>query len=79
MAESNGIVELDVRPIIAAGEEPFDTIMATVAELPAGSELIVIAPFEPVPLEGVLSEQGYSFEATALGEGDYKVRFWRED
>lgn len=78
MAEVNGTVELDVRPIIAAGDEPFETIMATVAELPDDHALVVIAPFEPVPLEGVLSEQGFLYEATALDGGDYSVRFWRE-
>lgn len=75
---TDGAIELDVRPIIEAGGEPFDTIMAAVAELDDQTELAIIAPFEPVPLEGVLSEQGYLYEATELDGGDYRVRFWRE-
>lgn len=68
---------IDARPIISAGEEPFDTIMAAVASLQNGEELIVLAPFEPVPLEGVLSSQGFTFEAAEIGGGDWQVTFRR--
>ena len=68
---------LDARPIIAAGEEPFDQIMATVAELKDNEEFVILAPFEPVPLEGVLSSQGFTFEAVDLGNGDWQVTFRR--
>jgi uncharacterized protein (DUF2249 family) len=66
---------VDARPIIAAGGEPFDTIMSAVATLGEGEELVVLAPFEPVPLEGVLSSQGFSYEAIDLGGGDWQVTF----
>lgn len=65
---------VDARPIIAAGGEPFDTIMEAVAALADGEELVVLAPFEPVPLEGLLSAQGFSYEAVDLG-GDWQVTF----
>ncbi|HUZ35480.1 MAG TPA: DUF2249 domain-containing protein [Streptosporangiaceae bacterium] len=68
---------VDARPIIAAGGEPFDTIMAAVAGLTEGEELVVLAPFEPVPLEGVLGSQGFTYEAADLG-GDWQVTFRRE-
>lgn len=68
---------VDARPIIAGGGEPFGMIMAAVAELPDGEELVVLAPFEPVPLEGVLGSQGFSYDATDLGDGDWRVTFRR--
>ena len=68
---------VDARPIIAAGEEPFDAIMAAVASLSDGEELVILAPFEPVPLEGVLSSQGFTYDAVALGNGDWQVTFGR--
>jgi uncharacterized protein (DUF2249 family) len=68
---------LDARPIIAAGEEPFDQIMAAVAELKDNEEFVILAPFEPVPLEGVLSSQGFSYDAVAIGNGDWQVTFRR--
>lgn len=68
---------VDARPIIAAGGEPFETIMAAVSSLGEEEELVVIAPFEPVPLEGVLSSQGFSYEPQDLGDGDWRVTFRR--
>ncbi len=66
---------VDARPMIAAGDEPFETIMAAAASLADGEPLVVLAPFEPVPLEGVLSAQGFSYEADDLGGGDWRVTF----
>jgi uncharacterized protein (DUF2249 family) len=68
---------IDARPIIAAGQEPFETIMAAVASLPEGEDLVVLAPFEPVPLEGVLSSQGFSYEPESIGGNDWRVTFRR--
>jgi uncharacterized protein (DUF2249 family) len=69
---------VDARPLIAAGEEPFDLIMAAVAALGAQEELVVLAPFEPVPLEGVLGAQGFSYEAQEIGADDWRVTFRRQ-
>lgn len=66
---------IDARPIIASGAEPFETIMAAASALDDGEELVVIAPFEPVPLEGILSSQGFTYEAEDLGAGDWRVTF----
>ncbi len=68
---------VDARPIIAAGGEPFETIMSAAAALGDGEELVVLAPFEPVPLEGVLSSQGFAYETRDLGGGDWQVTFRR--
>ena len=68
---------VDARPIIAAGDEPFDTIMSAVAGLAESEELVVLAPFEPVPIKGVLSSQGFSYEAVDLGGGNWQVTFRR--
>lgn len=68
---------VDARPIIAEGGEPFETIMAAVGDLANGEDLVVLAPFEPVPLEGVLSSQGFTYEATEIGGGDWQVTFRR--
>ena len=68
-------LEFDARPVIAAGDEPFDQIMAAVASLGEGQDLVVYAPFEPVPLEGVLGSQGFAYEAEPVGAGDWKVTF----
>lgn len=68
---------VDARPIIAAGGEPFEAIMSAAASLEADEALVVVAPFEPVPLEGVLSSQGFAYEVEDLGGGDWQVTFRR--
>lgn len=66
---------LDVRPILDEGGEPFDLIMNTVTEL-TDEALVVVANFEPVPLEGVLSSQGYLFEANEVEPDHWRTRFY---
>ncbi len=68
---------LDVRPILAAGDEPFELIMQTVAALGPSEELVIVSPFEPVPLEGVLGSQGFEYRAVEIGAGDWRVTFTR--
>ena len=72
---TNDPVVLDVRPILAAGQEPFETIMAAVSSLEPGQPIVILAPFEPVPLEGVLGSQGFVHEAEEVGGGDWRVTF----
>jgi len=69
---------LDVRPMMAAGNEPFDAIMGVVSGLRPEEEFELLAPLDPVPLYEVLGAQGFSHETEALGGGDYRVVFRRE-
>ena len=71
-------VELDVRPILAAGGEPFGRIMQTVGALGPGEGLRLLAPFRPVPLFQALGSKGFSHEARELGGGDWEILFRRE-
>lgn len=68
---------VDVRPIKARGEEPFDTIMAAVAALGEGEPLVILAPFDPEPLKGVLGEKGFTSETSQLDDGAFQVVFRR--
>ena len=68
---------VDARPILEVGDEPFETIMDTVDELGDDEVLVILAPFEPVPLEGVLGGQGFVHVAEELDGGDWRVTFSR--
>ncbi|HLT69979.1 MAG TPA: DUF2249 domain-containing protein [Acidimicrobiales bacterium] len=68
---------VDARPTLAAGDEPFDEIMAAAAQVGQGEVLVVYAPFEPAPLEGVLGEQGFRYVADQIDGGDWRVTFRR--
>lgn len=68
-------VDLDVRPLLAAGDEPFGKIMETVASLGPGAGLRLFAPFKPVPLFQVLASRGFDYEAREIDGGDWEVLF----
>ncbi len=68
-------VTLDVREDIRNGREPFSRIMMTVLELRPEQSLLVIAPFEPVPLLILLNKQGFAHEARQIENGDWEVLF----
>jgi uncharacterized protein (DUF2249 family) len=70
-------VELDVRPLIAQGDEPFGEIMRAARQTPIGQMLRLRAPFEPVPLYDVLGKQGFTASARQLGPDDWEVAFLR--
>ena len=69
------VTALDVRPLLAQGEEPFEAIMQAVAALPPDGVLELTAPFAPVPLYGVLAERGFAHVVEQRGPGEFVVRF----
>lgn len=52
--------DLDVRPILAKGGDPFSVIVKTATSLADGEALHLVAPFEPVPLYAVLRSMGFA-------------------
>lgn len=69
---------LDVRPLLAQGTDPFDTIRTQVSSLAPNQGLTVIAPFLPAPLIEFLKGDGYSAAPTHRSDGAWAVEFWRE-
>ncbi|UCG75864.1 MAG: DUF542 domain-containing protein [Gemmatimonadota bacterium] len=70
-----GTIALDVRPILAAGEEPLELILETAAGVAEGEVLQVTAPFEPVPLYAVLGARGFAHRTEMRGADHFVVRF----
>lgn len=68
---------LDVRPDLARGEEPFSKIMSAARAIPPGGRLVVLAPFDPMPLHGVLAKMGFSSATEALGPEGFRITFQR--
>jgi len=68
-------VDVDVRPILRAGGEPFPQILAAVNALQPGQGLRLLATFKPTPLFQVLGSKGFTHEAKALDGGDWEVLF----
>lgn len=72
-------LDLDVRPILRDGGEPFGEIMEAVARLAPGQSLRLFAPFKPIPLFGVLGQRGFQPDAREIGGGDWVVLFTPQD
>lgn len=68
-------VDLDVRPALRAGGEPFEEIMKTVGALKPGEGLRLLATFKPTPLLHVLGSRGFTHTAKEIGGGDWEVLF----
>lgn len=72
------IVELDVRPILNSGRDPFLDIMKKIQELKDDQVLLLINFFEPVPLYTVLGKKGFD-HYTEKEEDKFKVYFFRKE
>lgn len=68
-------VDVDVRPILRAGGEPFAEIMGAVNRLKPGEGLRLFATFEPTPLFHVLGSKGFTHSAREIEGGDWEVLF----
>src|SRR5690349_15993423 len=70
-------ITVDVRQDIRSGREPFSKIMAVANGLAHGEQMLVIAPFEPVPLLGVLAKKGFEHSSRQAPSGEWEVQFTR--
>jgi|SRR5690554_2827726 len=54
------IKELDVRPVLDAGQDPLEQIIGALKTLPRGEVLKIINAFEPTPLIALVGKRGFS-------------------
>jgi uncharacterized protein (DUF2249 family) len=66
---------LDVRPIVARGEDPFTLIMAAADSLDRDEVLHLAVSFDPLPLYTVLGGRGFQSLTTRHGKV-YDVWFY---
>ena len=71
--------ELDVRPIIDAGNDPLRLITDKVKSLPKGGVLKIINSFEPTPLILLLQKQGFEYYADAVHDQLIETYFYKKD
>ena len=70
---------LDVRPILAAGGEPFTKIRESIDTLADNEGLSVIAPFLPSPLIEKLGSEGFQSKVERDVGGGWVVHFWHDE
>ncbi|MGJ4916437.1 DUF2249 domain-containing protein [Bradyrhizobium sp. HKCCYLRH2060] len=68
-------IDVDVRPILRAGGEPFSIIMDAVGRLAPGQGVRLIASFRPIPLLSVMAKKGFAHTDRPLDDGDWEVLF----
>jgi len=71
-------LSLDVRPMLAKGEEPLSLVMRTAKEIAEGAALILEAPFDPAPLRRVLGSKGFLAHPEKLSASHWRVYFLRQ-
>ena len=64
---------LDVRPILAEGEDPLERILCALEELPKEGVLVLRAPFWPRPLLALLGERGYRLQVEEREGGLFEI------
>ncbi len=73
-----GAERLDVRPLLATGEEPLGLVLKRAAGIAPGGVVVIEAPFDPAPLRRVLGNKGFSGHAERLAEEHWRVVFRRD-
>ena len=68
-------IDVDVRPILRAGGEPFSVIMSALENLAPGQGLRLYATFKPIPLFAVMQKKGFTHAEQALESGEWEVLF----
>lgn len=72
---TTSFLDVDVRPTLRAGGEPFGEIMAALSALGPNQGLRLIATFKPVPLFGLMESRGFTHEAKELDKGEWEILF----
>jgi hypothetical protein len=72
---TTSFLDVDVRPILRAGGEPFGKIMEVLNALEPTQGLRLFATFKPEPLFEVLGSRGFTHEARELDGGKWEVLF----
>lgn len=72
-------VELDVRPVLDAGKDPFNLILEKINQLQPQQILKLINSFEPVPLIQLLGKQGFETYVEIINENMVFTYFFKSE
>lgn len=76
---SDDLIELDVRPVLATGEDPLTQILAMASGLSGDDILRIEAPFNPHPLRKMMASKGFDSFGAELGPRHWEVFFKYQD
>lgn len=70
---------LDVRPLLAAGEDPLSKVIELSATVAPNEIMVIEAPFNPAPLRNVLASQGFSSWGRKISDAHWRISFRRDN
>lgn len=73
--KKENIIQMDVRPTIKSGNDPFKEIMETIKTLPEDAVLEIVNVFEPIPLINNLRDKGFLSFTERPHEGEVHTFF----
>jgi uncharacterized protein (DUF2249 family) len=71
------LIPLDVRPVIAAGNDPLNMIMDKIKMVAPGQALKIINTFEPTPLMALLEKKGFETYTVTISHNHFETYFFR--
>ena len=77
-SETRVVAELDVRGMLAEGEQPINQVIAELQTLGQGDIYRLVAPFMPAPLVDKASSLGFSHWVTHKDDQEFVIYFCRE-
>jgi len=76
-ASDQNTIELDVRPVLEAGNDPFNLILSKIKSMHAGQVLKLVNSFEPIPLIQLLGKQGFETYSETISENLVNTYFFK--
>jgi uncharacterized protein (DUF2249 family) len=67
--KKENVIELDVRPSLEKGIDPYNEIMSQLKKMGNNDTLKIINTFEPIPLLNILKDKGYVYETERPSQG----------
>lgn len=71
------MIVLDVRPLMASGKDPLNSILEKIRALQPNQVLKILNNFEPTPLMQLLQKQGFESYAEEINENLVETWFYR--
>jgi uncharacterized protein (DUF2249 family) len=76
--QSEQIIVLDVRPVMASGKDPLNIILEKIKNLQSNQVLKIRNSFEPTPLMQLLQKQGFDSYADEINDNLVETWFYRK-
>lgn len=75
--DAHPVASIDVPALLDDAVDPFPILSAAAEAVGIGEGMVVMAPFDPIPLRNMLTERGFTSWGTPEADGRWRVRFYR--